>query len=678
VNQKEMVTLFYNRWNYFFKEQKVELSRLNKELQKQKETLEHITDTIGEGLYVMNEAGMITHVNESMVKILGYLKVELLGRIAHEMFHAHYHNAGMPIEQCPIYRTIQSRRAYEGVEEFVRKDGSFCQVRVTSHPLLEKGNVTGSVTTFADIGDELRMQEQVRQSEAWFRGLFDFSPDGIVIVNPRTMAFTDFNAAAHNNMGYTREEFARLTINDLDVIESPDETRKRVRQIEERGRSDFETLHRAKDGSLKSVSVSVLKVERPDGVYLMSIYRDITESKRAEAELKEHEIMLRTIYDVLPVGITISDPEGNIIGCNAASEKLIGISKSEHLSRAVDGKEWRIFRPDGTVMPRSEYPSVRAMKEGSIIRDVEMGIEKPEGVIWLSVSAMPAGDSRYGVVVAYADVTRRRESEVRLRSLSEQLAEQVEHEVAARMKAEGEKKVKEELLIQQSRMAELGSMVGAIAHQWKQPLNTIGLIAQDMADAYAHKEMDAAMMEEDVEKVMEQVYFMGETIDDFRNFFKPSIEMRRFSLQKSVDATIRLLKIQLDKNGIKVAIGGDDRVQVIGYENELKQVILNIINNAKDAFLERRGADPRIEFTISKNDTQAVLVIGDNAGGIAPELLPDKLFEPFHSTKGEKGTGIGLSLARQIMEKMNGTITARNSENGAIFEITLPALEDGS
>ncbi|MBK1718376.1 PAS domain S-box protein [Thiocystis violacea] len=161
--------------------------------------------------------------------------------------------------------------------------------------------------------------------------------------------------------------------------------------------------------------------------------RDVTESERRldslesdqadlanlvaarTAELTASESKLRTIFELLPVGISITDPSGRILDCNPASEQLLGITREQHLRRDYDGREWSIIRPDGSIMPASEYASVRAMVEGCPVRDVEMGIVRPRGVTWISVSAMPAGHPDYGVVIVYVDVTERRLAEVALR-----------------------------------------------------------------------------------------------------------------------------------------------------------------------------------------------------------------------------------------------------------------------
>ena len=252
-----------------------------------------------------------------------------------------------------------------------------------------------------------------------------------------------------------------------------------------------------------------------------------------------------------------------------------------------------------------------------------------------------------------------------IRDVTEKKAMEIDHEM------------NRQLLIQQSKMAEMGSMVGIIAHQWKQPLNSIALIVQDIADSYDYGELDKELVYDYVTKAMQQVEFMGKTIDDFRNFFKPSKVSHRFKLTQCINETVSLIKPQLDKYQIMTVVEGDGRIEVSGYENELKQVILNIVNNAKDALVDNTVKEPYIEIRIVKEEENAILTIRDNAGGIPAHLLPDKLFEPFASTKGEKGTGVGLSLARQIVGKMEGSIVAFNDASGAVFKITLPCADKG-
>lgn len=239
-----------------------------------------------------------------------------------------------------------------------------------------------------------------------------------------------------------------------------------------------------------------------------------------------------------------------------------------------------------------------------------------------------------------------------------------------------DKEEKEKLLIQQSKMADMGEMIGAIAHQWKQPLNTLGLLVQDIPDAVEFEEMDMEYANNLSGQCMEQVEYMNQTIEDFKNFFKPSSQKANFNVVKSVKDVISILGKQLQKFKVLVLKNyrEDDEFIVFGFNNEFKQVLINIINNGKDVLLERDIENKEIEIEIFLKGKDIRILIKDNAGGIPPEVLPN-IFTPYFSTKGEKGTGIGLQIAKTIIEgNMNGKIAAYNSEKGAVFEIVLRAV----
>ena len=139
------------------------------------------------------------------------------------------------------------------------------------------------------------------------------------------------------------------------------------------------------------------------------------------AALNASEAKLRTIYDLVPFGISITDPQGRLIDCNRAADGILGLTRDEHLRRTYDDPQWPLIRPDGTPMPPDEYASVRAMRTGRAVHDVEMGVVRPDGTIWLSVSAMPARHPDYGVVIAFVDITERRRVALALQTLTERL-----------------------------------------------------------------------------------------------------------------------------------------------------------------------------------------------------------------------------------------------------------------
>jgi len=159
------------------------------------------------------------------------------------------------------------------------------------------------------------------------------------------------------------------------------------------------------DQRVISVEVVAQGIQLEGQLYLLASFRDLTARKELEASLREREDLLSNLYEVLPVGISVTDPVGNIIDCNRASEVILGISKADHIARHLAGREWVLIHPDGSPMPPEELPSVRALSKGELVRDVEMGIVTAQGERWLMTSALPLKNPRYGVVIAYVDIT---------------------------------------------------------------------------------------------------------------------------------------------------------------------------------------------------------------------------------------------------------------------------------
>ncbi|MGD0584884.1 MAG: response regulator [Oryzomonas sp.] len=243
-------------------------------------------------------------------------------------------------------------------------------------------------------------------------------------------------------------------------------------------------------------------------------------------------------------------------------------------------------------------------------------------------------------------------------------------ETAERLRTAEELRHKDRIMMQQGRQAAMGEMIGNIAHQWRQPLNTLGLHIQKLELYYELGSFSKELLTDTVSESMFLINHMSQTIDDFRNFFKPEKEKTNFNVNEVIRKTISLVEDSLKAQMISVDIDTEDDVQVNGYPNEYSQVIVNILMNARDAFCERMIDDGRIAIKSYVDDGKAVVTITDNAGGIPGEII-EKIFDPYFSTKGpDKGTGIGLNMAKNIIEtNMNGRVTVRNIGNGAEFRI---------
>ncbi len=261
------------------------------------------------------------------------------------------------------------------------------------------------------------------------------------------------------------------------------------------------------------------------------------------------------------------------------------------------------------------------------------------------------------------ELLARAKTQLDLKGYQESLEAQVESEISQRL-------AQEKMLIQNAKLAEMGEMMGAIAHQWKQPISAISLFVMNLESEAEQGKLSLDSLREMASKINHQLLFLSETIDDFRHFFKPDKERVLFDLKDEVKRVIDILAPQLLLHKIEVKCEIENHL-LEGYKNEFKQVVLNLINNSKDAIIEH-GIEGFIRLYSRIEGEFLALYVEDNGGGIAPEML-DQIFTPHHSTKGEAGTGIGLSLAKKIItEHHQGEISFSNTDQGALFRVALP------
>lgn len=236
-----------------------------------------------------------------------------------------------------------------------------------------------------------------------------------------------------------------------------------------------------------------------------------------------------------------------------------------------------------------------------------------------------------------------------------------------------ELKQKEILLLEQSRMAAMGEMIAMIAHQWKQPLSSISTAISTLKLRIKMNKFDLESFETKINDMEKYLVYMSNTIDDFRNFFRSDKEKELISINSIVTMALEMLEKPFNNAGIKIINEKNQLNSIFLYKNEVLQVLLNLLNNAKDAFKEKNITnDAKINITYADFGSFQKICIEDNAGGIKEEIL-GKIFDPYFSTKDKKnGTGLGLYMCKIIIEKhCNGKIYASNKKNGACFEIII-------
>jgi PAS domain S-box-containing protein len=252
----------------------------------------------------------------------------------------------------------------------------------------------------------------------------------------------------------------------------------------------------------------------------------------------------------------------------------------------------------------------------------------------------------------------------KLYELNKHLEERVREEVA-------KNEEKQKMLFLQSRMAILGQMMANIAHQWRQPLTELALSLFNLKKAALKR--DDAQVEAVYDEAKMMIQNMSQTIEDFINFFRPDKPKTPFRLKESVEEALQITRKTFEKEYIDLQLSIDDALEVVGVSNELSQVIINLLQNAKDAFRQQGTKGRRIRIAVERAGEFAKIVVEDNAGGIPAEVI-ERIFEPYFTTKhAAKGTGLGLFMSKMIVEKsFGGGIEAENVGEGARFTILLP------
>ncbi len=423
--------------------------------------------------------------------------------------------------------------------------------------------------------------------------------------------------------------------------------------------------------------------------------RDGTDRKRAEDALKKVKEELEIRVEERTKELKESEEKFKTL----SEKSMVGIFILQHNAFKYINPafaqifDYPIHRLTGKTFADIVYPGDRAkmkeksdkLKNGDIDYSHAQfrGVQKNGETRYLEVyEAAIRLENKPAVIGTVIDVTQRTHFESALREKTGQLAE-LNRDLENRIKSGLEERSRQErLMMQQSKLAAMGEMVGAIAHQWRQPLSTVGVIIQNLKMAHKLKKLDAHMLENSAKDAMGQIKFMSNTIDDFRNFFKPSKEKENFSVLEAVEHTISLVRAQLENNIISVhlQVGEGTPLRVSGYPNEFKQVLVNIINNARSAIEEKRKKGNLktdtgdIFIDITRAGKNITITIANNGDKI-PKKVMARIFEPYFTTRKDgKGTGIGLYMSKTIVEdQMDGHIFAENTKDGARFTLQLKA-----
>lgn len=494
-----------------------------------------------------------------------------------------------------------------------------------------------------------------------------------------------FNKACESTTGYLSSEAEGKYI--WEFILAPDDApsfRDYIGQpLVQLGQKSTEAWLISKTGRRRLIdwALTAFDNEESAGARFILAGIDITKRRTAEEELRKSVERYRSLYHKTPVMLHSLDTEYRIV---SVSEYWLDIMRYERIE--VIGRRFADFLTDSSRRYVEEVVFRDVLETGSC-REVSCEVVKKNREkmdVLLSIVAERNGDGEViRSLAVMIDITDRKRAQREIEELNSSLALRAAEIVEANRQLEKlnnslEEMLQEEvkknrtmdfMLIQQSRLAAMGEMIGNIAHQWRQPLNAVSLIIQDLEESYDCGEFSGGYLKSGVRQAMDVIAHMSQTINDFRNFFKPNKEELHFSVKETVQKALNFVAGSFNDCNIAVDVEVESDVFLLGQPNEYSQVILNILNNAREACIDRQIADARVAIHLFKDNDKSVVTITDNAGGI-PEEIIGKVFDPYFSTKESGGTGIGLYMSKTIIEQhMKGKLSVSNNGHGAEFRI---------
>lgn len=390
----------------------------------------------------------------------------------------------------------------------------------------------------------------------------------------------------------------------------------------------------------------------------------------------------KKVFDYQPNLIVVYDNNDSVISCNKAMLDFFKCdsfsdfkSKYNEINNFFIDKTWP-FLTSKAGKKWFAIPAENKSKEYKVaMKDLsDSGAEKV-----FVVKSSIIQDEEVSYVVSFSDITDTMETTLAVKDANSLLLDKntdVMDELQAR----------EELLIQQQKLASMGEMLSVITHQWKQPLNAVGILTQQIAilseacmDCPGKKELG-----ELTSSILEHISFMSETADNFKDFLKIGMAGDDFVINNTIKSTIKILSGAFKKDNISIDFEEQDdceRLTVKGHKNDFSQVVMNIVSNSKDAILLKRNAsqskfEGKIKIILSRPEINVAEVrIEDNGIGIPEDAIP-KIFDRYFSTKGNEGTGIGMYISKILIDKLGGTIHGGNKAVGAYIQIRLPIVDN--
>ena len=378
---------------------------------------------------------------------------------------------------------------------------------------------------------------------------------------------------------------------------------------------------------------------------ILFLMQNVRIRKQSEMALKNQLEFIKVLLDTIPNPIYFTDIEGKYIGSNIAFAKLYDLTKEE-----IIGKSIFDFFPKEWAAERHKSDLYLFETKGASVVELMLHLPKKRARLFtLNKAVYSNSDGSLGGIVCIMDDT----------------TERVQHQ---------------QFLIQQSKLTEMGEMIAGIAHQWNEPLVELSAIMQDMEFCFNSGDMDRLKMKAFVREAIIQIQYMSQTLKDFRNFLKPSTKKTLFCAKQALSEVMEIIGRQIFYAHIDLSVtylNDEENFPVYGYENEFKQVLINVISNAKNKLIKMKKGG-KISIEVGKEVLQTKIVISDDGGHILDKII-GFIFDPYFTTA-KNGTGLGLYMAKMIIEdKMGGSIRVQNLGASTVeFTLLVPNATKGN
>jgi PAS domain S-box-containing protein len=620
-----------------------ERKRAEESLRESEHQKRAILDSTPDLAWLKDKEGIYIAANEPLCEAFGVKLEDLVGKtdfdISPEDLAKKYRADDEKVMKCGNRKRV--------VEPWGKKKGKRIWMETIKTPIYnDSGELIGTSGIARDITESKKAEEELRESEERFRAIFDNAADGILLADPESKRFHIGNKVMVQMLGCKPEEIKNLGVMDIHPEEDLPYV---IEQFEKQLGGEF-TLSKdipvkRKDGGVFYADVNSVTVTFKGKTYLMGIFRDVTERKKAEDALRESEKKYRKLFEETTDAIFVADAETGIItDCNHAAAELVGREKSELI-----GKHQHILHPPEEI-------------EGEFSRTFKQHLEEKEGqVLEAQVITKQGKIKDVAIRAGLIELEGKKRIQAMFRDITES------------KQREKELNLYREKMARAEQLASVGTLSATLAHELTQPLTVVNLSIEN-ALAKLERTPSAATAIKNIEDSLTEVSNITSIVNRFRNYARRSSKriVGEVDLKAVAERTVQLLSASARQARVTLRLESMDKLpHIYASEKDIEQLFFALVENAVQAADGKKDSLLIIGGDVKEGRIE--LRFCDDCGGIEPENL-DKIFEPFFTTRpAGEGTGLGLCIVQDVVSRARGKVRVESQAGkGTTFFVTLP------